>query len=598
MNKLFTFAFLFLLSASAFAQPCSDLFISEYVEGGSSNKAIEIYNPTASAIDLTGYKLQLFTNGSATAQTTLNLAGIIAAGDVYVVVNSLANAAIKATRDTSSGVTNFNGNDAIALFNGTTIIDLIGEIGNDPGASWAIDSGSTANQTLVRKSSVQEGTPAWTTGVTQWDLLPQDSIQLGAHTMTSCAAPTDTIARFSPVAASVSETAGTYNINLTLNQAATSDKTVDLDLLSGDASDIGIFTTTTINILANTTTASFSLTITDDSTAEGDEQFSFILTNPSAGLLLDEDSIFILTILDDDSILPLAPLYSIATVTTVDTAGVADSSGVQCRVSGVVYGINLRGTGLQFTIHDGTGGMGIFSSTNTFGYTVEEGDSIVVSGEVGQFNGYAQMESLDTLYEVGSGILLSPINTTVLDESTESELVRINNLTLVNPSQWDNSNPNGFTVDVTNGSQTFELRIEEQVDIFNQNAPTSSFDVIGLGSQFDNSSPFDEGYQILPRYTADLILHTGIKERNNLTTLTIYPNPGFGTFNILHENQKGNAEKIRITDMTGKVVFEKFLEFGAETLINLEGIAPGLYIASVFSEKSAFIGKLQVLSVK
>lgn len=593
MKKLFSSALFALVSAIACAQPCSDLFISEYVEGSSNNKAIEIYNPTAAAINLTGYKLQLYANGSVTPTSILNLAGTVAAGDVYVVVNSQANAAIKATRDTSSGVTNFNGDDAFALLNGTTIIDVIGEIGSDPGTEWTVDTGSTLNQTLVRKATVQEGSTVWATGATQWDVLPLDSFQLGSHSMTACAAPADTIARFSPVSASVAETAGTYNITLSLNQMALTDKTVDIALQSGDAADIGNFTTATVTISANSTSASFSLTITNDTTAEGAEQFSFVLTNPSAGLLLDEDSVFTLTILDDDSIAPPAPLYPIATVTTVDTAGVADSLGVACRVAGVVYGINLRNTGLQFTIHDGTGGMGVFSSTNNFGYTVAEGDSIVVSGVVGQFAGFTQMESLDTLYESGAGALQQPTVTTVLNEANESELVRINHVWLANASQWNNSNPSGFTVDITDGTNTYAMRIEEQVDLFNEPAPVSSFDVIGLVSQFDNSSPYTSGYQILPRSSDDLIVHTAVNEipGNNFQ---IFPNPSEGMFTLKLQAAQ-EQRTFTLTDFTGKIVFTTGISAN-ETALNIDvsHLPSGIYAVEILAKTSVERGKVSI----
>ncbi|MDZ4845513.1 MAG: lamin tail domain-containing protein [Chitinophagales bacterium] len=594
MKKLLPSAFLFFLSVITIAQPCSDLFISEYVEGGSNNKAIEIFNPTATGVDLTGYKIQLYTNGSATATSTLNLAGTVAAGDVYVVVNSQASAAIKATRDTtSSGVTAFNGNDAVALLNGTTIIDLIGQTGTNPGTEWTVGNGSTLNHTLVRMISIQEGSDDWAINSQQWDVLPQDSIQLGAHTMTSCGVPADTTVRFMPVSATVAEAAGTYTITLVLNQAATADKTVDIEVRVGDVADIGNFTTTSVTISANSTSASYSLTVTNDTIAEGSEELQFVLRNPSAGLLLAADSVFGLTILDDDSIAPPSPFYSIATVTAVDSVGVADSIGVQCRVSGVVYGINLRNTGFQFTIQDGTGGIGVFSSSNTFGYTVEEGDSIVVSGVVEQFNGYTQMESLDTIYEVGSGILLQPTNTTVLDESTESELVRINNLTLVNPSQWDNSNLNGFTVDVTNGTQTFELRIEEQVDLFNQNAPTSSFDVIGLGSQFDNSSPYTSGYQILPRYSADLLLRTAVNEISG-NIFQIFPNPNEGIFTL--NVQVVQEQRIcSLIDFTGKVVFKAAVAANETTLnIDASHLPAGIYAVEILSKTAVERSKLSI----
>ncbi len=55
--------FLIIIALGLHAQECSDLFISEYVEGSGNNKAIEIYNPTNSAIDLSTYQLVRYSNG-------------------------------------------------------------------------------------------------------------------------------------------------------------------------------------------------------------------------------------------------------------------------------------------------------------------------------------------------------------------------------------------------------------------------------------------------------------------------------------------------------------------------------------------------------
>ena len=54
-------------SGNAIAQDCSELFISTYVEGSNSNRALEIYNPTGENIDLSEYSIARFSNGSATA---------------------------------------------------------------------------------------------------------------------------------------------------------------------------------------------------------------------------------------------------------------------------------------------------------------------------------------------------------------------------------------------------------------------------------------------------------------------------------------------------------------------------------------------------
>ena len=150
----------------AFAAPAAaasgDLFISEYVEGSSNNKAIEIYNPGTTAVDLaaTGYKLQQYSNGSPTVSLTINLTGSVAPGDVYVFSHALANAAILAQADQSANLGLFNGNDAVALVKGTEIVDVIGQIGVDPGSQWGTGLASTMDNTLRRNASIVQATRA------------------------------------------------------------------------------------------------------------------------------------------------------------------------------------------------------------------------------------------------------------------------------------------------------------------------------------------------------------------------------------------------------------------------------------------------------
>ena len=49
-------------------QSCSKLFLSKYVEGYSNNRAVEIYNPTSAAIDLSQYSIGRFSNGGVNFQ--------------------------------------------------------------------------------------------------------------------------------------------------------------------------------------------------------------------------------------------------------------------------------------------------------------------------------------------------------------------------------------------------------------------------------------------------------------------------------------------------------------------------------------------------
>jgi len=88
--------------------PCSELYFSEYLEGSSNNKALEIYNPTNAAINLSTYSVKAYNNGGLTISNSLQLPNkTIAAHDVYVIANSQAVAAILGVSDTTSTVTFF-----------------------------------------------------------------------------------------------------------------------------------------------------------------------------------------------------------------------------------------------------------------------------------------------------------------------------------------------------------------------------------------------------------------------------------------------------------------------------------------------------------
>lgn len=137
------------------AQP-SDLLITEYVEGSSNNKAIEIYNGTGSSIDLAtdNYVLQFYFNGSTSAGLSISLTGTVADGAVYVVAHGSANSTILAQADQTNSSGWFNGDDAVVLRKGGTsgtVVDAIGQVGNDPGSEWGSGLTSTADNTLRRK---------------------------------------------------------------------------------------------------------------------------------------------------------------------------------------------------------------------------------------------------------------------------------------------------------------------------------------------------------------------------------------------------------------------------------------------------------------
>ncbi|UOQ45694.1 cell wall-binding repeat-containing protein [Halobacillus salinarum] len=107
------------------------LLISEYIEGSSYNKALELYNGTGSDIDLSTISVELHSGGAEAANTTYTLSGTLADGDVFVLSHSSANAQIQAETDVNdSEVINFNGNDTIVIKQNGKVIDSLGQIGS------------------------------------------------------------------------------------------------------------------------------------------------------------------------------------------------------------------------------------------------------------------------------------------------------------------------------------------------------------------------------------------------------------------------------------------------------------------------------------
>ncbi|WP_084646045.1 ExeM/NucH family extracellular endonuclease [Marinimicrobium agarilyticum] len=156
----------------------ADLYFSEYIEGASNNKALEIANTSGDPQPLDGYQVQFFYNGNASAGLTLSLSGTLAADDVYVLAQSSADPAILAEADLTNGSGWFNGDDAIALVRDGDVLDVIGQIGGDPGSQWGSGDTSTQNNTLRRKTDITQGDIDGSDAfdpAAEWDGFAQDT---------------------------------------------------------------------------------------------------------------------------------------------------------------------------------------------------------------------------------------------------------------------------------------------------------------------------------------------------------------------------------------------------------------------------------------
>ena len=156
------------------------LIFSEYVEGSSWNKALEIYNSGTTSVALGDFSVDIYFNGSTTSTGNISLTpGYLSPGDVYVLANSDADDLITDLADQTSGALDFNGDDAITLYDNEELelVDSIGQIGVDPGDYWGSGSVTPQNHTLSRKISIIVGdTNAFDTfdPEDEWNAFPQD----------------------------------------------------------------------------------------------------------------------------------------------------------------------------------------------------------------------------------------------------------------------------------------------------------------------------------------------------------------------------------------------------------------------------------------
>ncbi|MBV1922710.1 MAG: lamin tail domain-containing protein [Flavobacteriaceae bacterium] len=153
----------------------SNLFISEYVEGSSNNKLLEIANFTGSTVSLNNYMINIYFNGNGTPANIYSFpTGInLVHGDVYVIAHPNVASPCNSNIDDSDFDIDFNGNDVVELV--TTLggrIDIMGTIG---------DSSNYAQNTTLRKTA---GTgPSTTYNAADYSIFSLDNCtDIGSHT--------------------------------------------------------------------------------------------------------------------------------------------------------------------------------------------------------------------------------------------------------------------------------------------------------------------------------------------------------------------------------------------------------------------------------
>ncbi|MCW3812888.1 lamin tail domain-containing protein [Micromonospora sp. DR5-3] len=404
----------------------TDLFISEYVEGLSNNKAIELYNGTGAPIDLAagGYQLQFFFNG-ATTSTNVALSGTVAPGDVFVFAAATAAPAILAQADQTYGGSLYNGDDAIVLRKGGSVLDSIGQVGVDPGTEWGAGLTSTADNTLRRLPSVTFGDtdpsdpfdPA-----AQWAGFPTDTFDgLGSHTIDD-GGPVDQPPALSCGGTLTVEAGGTATRQVTATDV--DDTVTDLAVTgvnpvpaSGSISRTafspatGVGGTATATLTATGLPAgSYAVTVTSTD-ADGGTATCTLTVQATAVLSVGE--VQGPTRDDEDGSTdrsPLAPASGNGTSSVLyDVRGVITQKSLTRSSAGAdQYGFYLQSrTGTEDGDPLSSDGIFVFMGSFTTligGYAPTVGDEVVLRGRVSEYFNQTQLSSASLVRKLDSGL--------------------------------------------------------------------------------------------------------------------------------------------------------------------------------------------------
>lgn len=646
MKKIYTLV-LFVFASLVSSAQCTELFFSEYAEGSSNNKYLEIYNPSNSAIDLSDYSI-FQTYGTGSSQfNTFDLTGMLQPNEVYIIATDQASTDITSEADTLlsfPSVVHFNGDDAVALLKGTDTIDAIGILFQR--TVWTVGTGNTRNHTLVRKSSVEGPDTAWsTTAVGGWDVLQEDDwTNIGSHASscdksnepaTAATEPTedaeDVISLFSGAYTDV--TVDTWRTSWSAGtledvQVAGNDvkKYSNLDFVGVEATgansiDVSGMDYFTFDVWSPDATLYRVKMVdfgADNAFGGGDDtEAEVVFTSPSQGtwnnhrinladlatltgrehisqIIFSAQPIGAATLYIDNVYFSREKPYvvsDIADVVQLDADLAPTNEGDRYELTGIVHGIDFAGNaGLSFTLIDETSGINIFNFRDVSDYVVTEGDEIVARGEIDFYYGLLEL-FVDSIRVVSQGNdLVEPIDIDAPSEETESEYVRLRKVWVADTATYWPSNRN---VLFTNENQdTFEIRIDrDAVDVAETPIPFDTMTIVGIGGQYDRDAPYDEGYQVFVYKTEDVteyVRNTG-SVKNTINLVRTYPNPAKSVLNITSDE---NWNSFEVYSLNGV----KQLEGGLyNNSINVNTLVGGNYILKLYGDNAEGVSRFVVL---
>jgi hypothetical protein len=319
--------------------------------------------------------------------------------------------------------------------------------------------------------------------------------------------------------------------------------------------------------------------------------------------------------------IPVITVYGaaipISEVKVNDANGASTRIGDLVTVRGIITVANEFGS--PSFIQDNSAGMSIYGTVFSTAFNI--GDEVQVTGKVTQFSGLNQIELPEQYSVINSGNFVDPVIATPSQinfngvggvENYEGKLVHIIGVTVTTLSGTPVTNwaaNTNYRLIGTSSSDTVQLRIDNNTNLVGGVAPAGTFDLIGVVGQYKLTPPLIGGYQVMPRFTADIIssgpLFTEYPEETYMDSSSVTVawktlNPGtsrirYGVTNnyelgiIEPDNDMRTSHSVSLTGLTAATIYnvQAFSVSGSDT-----SFAGNLIVST--TSKSPTTGKINV----
>lgn len=550
-------------------QPEGDLFFSEYIEGSSNNKALEIYNPTSGAISLDNYRIAQSTNGGGWQYYhTFPVGAVIQPNDVWVIITNQFDGALYAAAGADEvlaypSVTHHNGDDARAIIKvigiDTTFVDIIGVPTVDPGTGWEVAgvANATADHTLIRKAAITQGNTNWAISAgtnatdSEWEVMNMNYVNLGTHYTGGNLAPQITNVTILPAIVTFADT------------VVIAAQIVDTDgTIASSSFDWGLDGINFPNVLPLTQLFNIYSIYPQSIPAHpaGTTVYFRFMATDDLGLTTTQIGSY--TVAVDPLVLSIYEIQGQAAASPYNNQIVT--------TTGIVTGL-LPGTSTGYFIQDGSGPWnGVFVYDNVNLPVV--GDEIQITAMVSEYYELTELKTVSAYTVLSSGNTLpEPVilsTTAVNDEQYEGVFVKVINAECVNDDygygMWQVNDGSGAVLIHNNASFTYTPNMG------------THYNVSGVLNY-----TFSE-WKVELRMASDVSEYVSVNETEEAIA-RIYPNPTASSVQI---DLNRAVKEITLYNMLGEAIHTISAKQSLKYQLDLSSYPSGIYFIAIKDDQS------------